>query len=361
MSEQYAFAIGFDDVESDEAEKLPEVHWIALYEQVAIAIQGAGLPPLDSERWDEFGQGRIFWGTKAECDAVKLVLDNFRLYIEEACNLETGYYATPNHTYFVSDAGTIYILPSDFATAQGQPLETTDAIPLDSYRFKVVDPDVDLQWKKLFNAALNEAADLSVPSMVETSAAKEDIFELHQQIATLSAELEPLKVEVVTKVEPEVYATLEKQYTQQTNRITELESQQIFLEAQVVELQTLVSTQIDPQIHADLQQQFSSQTSQIQDLQQRLKHLDQQFRETSVLSAQKVDPSRYNALEQDVKDKTTLINDLKRTVQQLERDLGEWQTVAEAKVEWSEYQALQDELKQYKMRRKKGLLGRLFS
>jgi bacterioferritin (cytochrome b1) len=459
MSEQYAFAIGFDDVESAEADKLPDVHWTSLYEQVATAIRESGLPPIDSERWDEFGQGRIFWGTKAECEAVKAVLAAFTIYVEEARNLESGYYTTPNHTYFVSDTGTIYVLPSNLASADGTLLETTDAIPLDSYRLKVVDPAMELwchqhlQLPEHYESdppihpqtespvtqesiqALRDQVETLSTELAALRAAKEDAEGLRHQIATLSTELTALNNDASAKVAPDVYATLEGQHHQQTVYVQELQDQLTGLEAQVSELQLLVSAKVDSQVHADLQyelaqqserlqslneryttelqdyqnstvfqqqlnqqnerivelerqlaqaeaqanewkstadqaislesytdlqQQFSAQTTQLQDLQQIAKHLDQQLRESSALAAQRVDPSRYNALEQDVTDKSALINDLRRTVQQLERAVSEWQTVAEAKVEWSEYQAVQDELKQFKMRRKKGLLGRLF-
>ncbi len=479
MSEQYAFAIGFDDVESDEAGKLPDINWTTLYDQVATAIQDAGLPPLDSERWDDFGQGRIFWGTQSECDFVKQILAPFRVYVEEARNLETGYYATPNHTYFVCELGTIYLLPADSNVVEGNLLETTNAIPLEAYRLKVVDPELDWKWQKLLRSNTHEeaqetfqpAAEIPIET-VDTSSHENQIAAqlqtvqtdnaaLREQNAALSSELEQLKVEFAAQVSPTVYAALQAQHTQemaqQMAHISELEGQVSSLEVKVNELQGLVNTKVDPQVHADLQygmaqqaerlklltdrsssevndykqrlaqqddrvlelerqlaesetqlkewkskadqtinantyadlqqqltvqasqfqdleqqlivrasqvqdleEQLSAQTTLVQDLQLRLQHLDQQFRDSEVQSAQKVDPSRYNALEQDVADKSALISDLRRTVQQLERDLGEWRTVAEAKVEWSEYQAVQDELKQFKMRRKKGLLGRLF-
>jgi hypothetical protein len=254
MSEQYAFAIGFD-VESDEADQLPDDHWKGLYEQIGRAIRESGLPSIDSERWDEFGQGRIFWGTKAECEAARRVLESFDVYVEEARNLDPGYYATPSHTYYVGDTGLIFLLPSDLDAAPLQPLETVDSIPLDSYRLKVVDPEFHATCQTL----------LRIESMPEfegdhlESDESNESAALQDRIAPLSVERETAQVKHSTPVTQEVYATLEDRHAQQTARVTDLE-------AQVAHLQHEVDAKIDPQVHEALQTELAQLTTQLSTL-----------------------------------------------------------------------------------------------
>ncbi len=420
MSEQYAFAIGFD-VESDEADQLSEDHWKGLYEQIGRAIRESGLPSIDSERWDEFGQGRIFWGTKAECDTARRVLEPFDVYVEEARNLDPGYYATPSHTYYVSDTGLISLLPSDLDAAPLQPLETVDSIPLDSYRLKVVDPEFHATCQTLLRI---EAIPEFEGDRLESNESDESAA-LRDRIATLSVELETYQANHSTQVTQEVYANLEDRYAQQTARVADLEAQVAYLQHEAdakidpqvhealqtelaqlaAQLSTLTAREeiergdhetlqqtlsqqnlresalelklkeaetqinqwkqqaestIQPEAYASLQQQLEAQTAQIQDLQTFTKSLQQQLQEATDLAAHRIDPSRYEAIEQDVADKAKLVENLRRMVQLLEREAHEWQTVANAKVEWSQHQALQEELQQLKMRQRKGLFSRLF-
>jgi hypothetical protein len=145
---QYAFAIGFDIESSlDAEENLSGSEEIAAQlKSVGAAIENAGLPALDSDRWDEFGQGRIFWGTRSECDAVKAALSPFPLFVQEERNLESGYYATPAHTYYADAAGHLYQLltPADGGGTDGEILELTPSIPLDAYRLKAIDSNLQV-------------------------------------------------------------------------------------------------------------------------------------------------------------------------------------------------------------------------
>jgi hypothetical protein len=390
MSEQYAFAIGFD-VESDEADQLTDDHWQDLYEQIGRAIRESGLPSIDSERWDEFGQGRIFWGTKTDCELVRRVLDPFDVYVEEARNLDPGYYATPSHTYYVSEVGLIYLLPSDWDTVPLQRLETVDAIPLDSYRMKVVDPEFHEKCQALLRVETNPQFEghPTEPDEVTLQPHSEDeSAALRDRIATLCAEVEHLQQAADAKVDPRVHEALQAELTQLTTQLSALTarlhterqdyetlqqtlSQQNLREAaldlrlkeaelQLNQWKQQAEAAIQPEAYASLQQQINDKTAQIQDIQTFTKSLQQQLHEATTLAAQKIDPSRYQVMEQDVADKAALIEDLRRTVQQLEREAKEWQTVANAKVEWSQHQALQEELQQLKLRQRKGLLSRLF-
>ncbi len=419
MSEQYAFAIGFD-VESDEADQLADDQWNNLYEQIGRAIHESGLPSIDSERWDEFGQGRIFWGTKTECEAVRQVLERFDVYVEEARNLDPGYYTTPSHTYYVSDTGLISLLPSDLNAVPSQSLETVDSIPLDSYRLKVVDPEFHTKCQALLR--IESISDFS-GDRIESDESDESAA-LQDHVATLSVG-EPDQANHSTPVTPEVYSALEDRHAQQTARVTDLEAQVAHLQHEAdakidpqvhevlqtelaqltVQVSTLTArsdierrdyetlqqtlsqqnlretalelrlkeaeTQIDqwkqqaeaaiqPETYASLQRQLEEQTAQIQDLQTFTKSLQQQLQEATDLASNRIDPSRYEAIEQDVADKAKLVENLRRMVQLLERETNEWQTVANAKVEWSQHKALQEELQQLKMRQRKGLFARLF-
>lgn len=362
MSEQYAFAIGFD-VESDEADQLPDDHWQGLYEQIGRAIRESGLPAIDSERWDEFGQGRIFWGTKTECEAVRRILEPFDVYVEEARNLDPGYYATPSDTYYVSDTGLIHLLPSDLNTAPLPVLETVDSIPLDSYRMKVVDPEFHAKCQALLRIETNPAFEGDPISDEETVHPQGKIDpQVHE---ALQAELAQLTTQLGTvtarsSVERQDYDTLQQTLSQQNLRETALELKLKEAESQLLQWKQQAEAAIQPEAYASLQQQLDDKTTQIQDLQTFTKSLQEQLHEATTLVSQKIDPSRYEAMEQDVADKTTLIENLRRTVQQLEREAKEWQTVANAKVEWSQHQALQEELQQLKLHQRKGLFSKLF-
>ncbi len=152
MSEQYAFAIGFDR-ELEETNDRPDDDWMRVIEQVSATIIQANLPPIGSTRWDEFGQGYVFWGTEAECAAVRQALSPFDLYVEEDRNLDQGYYATADHTYYVDVEGQIYKL-SDHAVHWDNPLEKIGSIPLDAYRSRNIDSDLEAQVQAQIQAQI---------------------------------------------------------------------------------------------------------------------------------------------------------------------------------------------------------------
>ncbi len=414
MSEQYAFAIGFDfESNSDGVGGQPETEIVTLA-AVEAALRSTGLPDIgDSDRWDEFGRGRIFWGTKPECEAVKQVLSQFKLFLQEERNLESGYYATPASTYYVDEAGDLYRLlnPSDHSVMGS--LESIATIPLDAYRLNTIDPNLQAAVERSLSRLSNptepplpseppaitaipedivlpaqpsevelselQAQVVSLTSGIEALQASADqkkveaeahqnelqtqialqstqIGELERQVTVFEDQIVSLQTAAAAKIDPQLHADRQSQLTQ---HIQQLEAQLIQAEAQAKEWQAKAEASVDPQVHAQLQQQLGVQTSKVQELQQIVQRLEQQLKETSAIAAQKVEPARYEALEQSVADKSALIADLRRNVQELQRDLSEWQTVAEAKVDWTEYQALQDELRQLQ-KRKKGLFSRLF-
>lgn len=421
MTEQYAFAIGFDfESNSDEMGGQSESEIVALA-NIETALRSAGFPDIHSDRWDEFGQGRIFWGTKPECDAVKQVLSQFQLFLQEERNLESGYYATSASTYYVDEAGNLYRLLDISEHADIGCLESTATIPLDAYRLKTLDPNLQAAVERSLSSISPPQAPPLSPEQPATLAIADDempaahplegeLTQSQAQVASLTAEIEALRAASNTKIaateahrnelqsqialqstqihelerqvtvfedhivslqstaaakiDPQLHADLQNQLTQQ---IQQLEAQSIQAEAQVNEWQAKAhewqvkaEASVDPQVHAQLQQQLSVQTSKVQELQQILQRLEQQLKETSAIAAQKIEPARYEALEQSLADKTAIIADLRQNAQTLQRDLSEWQTVAESKVDWAEYQALQEDFRQLQAKRKKGLLSRLF-
>jgi hypothetical protein len=418
---QYAFAIGFDFESSFDTEEDPSgSEAIAIQiESVNAAIQGAGLPAIDSDRWDEFGQGRIFWGTKPECDAVKLALSQFPLFVQEERNLEVGYYATPTHTYYADEAGNLYQLLTPADSENDNRLELTPSIPLDAYRLKAIDPNLQaLVERSLPNTTLPEPS--SVPQSVESpipaeihepqssvpvSSADAEIAALQAQVGSLTSEIETLQTTAATqgilaleavslqsqvaqqaayihelerqvtvfedqiaflqsavaaKIDPQLHANVEAQLAQQTQHIQQIEARLVQAENQVKESQVKTEQGVDSQVYAQLQQQFNAKVTQTQELQQRIQRLEQQVQDAVAIAAKKIEPAKYQTLEQSVTDITAQAESFRRTIQQLQRDLSEWQTVAEAKVEWSEYEALQQELRQLQAKQKRSLFSRLF-
>ncbi len=417
---QYAFAIGFDfesnlDQVGDSSES---IEITAQLESVSAAIQSAGLPAIESDRWDEFGQGRIFWGTKPECDAVKSALSQFSLFVQEERNLESGYYATPTHTYYSDAEGNLYQLLTPADSESDNRLELTPSIPLDAYRLQGIDPNLQaIVERSLLITTLPESesvlpsvespipAEIHEPENLPVSSADEKIAALQARVSSLTSEIETLQTTAATQEPLALEAvSLQSQVTQQAAYIHELERQVTVFEDQIAYLQSAVTAKIDPQLHANvqaqlaqqtqyiqqieeqlaqaenrvkewqskteqgidphayvqLQQQLNAKVTQIQELQQRVQHLEQQLQDAVAIAAKKIEPAKYQNLEQSVTDITAQSESFRRTIQQLQRDLSEWQTVAESKVEWSEYEALQEELRQLQAKQKKSLFSRLF-
>jgi hypothetical protein len=420
---QYAFAIGFDIESSlDAEENLSGSEAVAAQlKSVGAAIENAGLPALDSDRWDEFGQGRIFWGTRSECDAVKAALSPFPLFVQEERNLDSGYYATPAHTYYADAAGHLYQLltPADGGGTDGEILELTPSIPLDAYRLKAIDPNLQAAVERSLSTPLSEPDPVLLPTDSTISSepleqqnmsvlpvhAEEEIAALQSQVSSLTSEIEALQTAaaaqsslvleavslqsqlaqqtahihelerqvtvfedqisflqgaVAAKIDPQVHANVQAELTQQIQQTQQIEARLAQAESQSKALQSRTEEAIDPHVYAELQQQFNAKATQTQELQQRVQRLEQQLQDAVAIAAKKIEPAKYQTLEHSVADITAQAEGFRRTIQQLQRDLSEWQTVAESKVEWSEYAALQEELRQLQAKQRKGLFSRLF-
>jgi hypothetical protein len=414
--EQYAFAIGFDfELNSSSQEESSEYPTL---EAISIAIQTVGLPALESDRWDEFGQGRIFWGSKSECDAIKQVLSQFPVFLQEERNLDSGYYATETETYYADESGNLYRV-SILDNGERNPLEPILSIPLDAYRLRSIDPNLQATVERSLSQHSQQppapepvslATDNSVAQALEQQALEQKINDLRAQLAQQVVQIGELEALNTTAVAAQASAEqdvngLKVQLTQQSFHIHELERQVTVFEDQISFLQGTVASKvdaqqlddlqaqfaqqtlhlqqveaqlaqadghvkswerkaeqwIDPEEYAQIQQQLHSKTNLIQELEQRIQRQEQQLQDAVAVASRKVDAAKYQALEQTLTEQAAQGEEMKREMVQLQRDLSEWQTVAESKVEWSEYQDLQQELQRLQSKTKKGLFSRILA
>lgn len=421
--EQYAFAIGFDFELNSSAQG--ESSEPTTLEAISIAIQTAGLPILESDRWDEFGQGRIFWGSKSECDAIKQVLSQFPVFLQEERNLDSGYYATKTETYYADEAGELYRV-STLDNGECNPLEPIHSIPLDAYRLRSIDPNLQmtverslshhspqppvpepvalvtensvseheiLAQKALEQEALeqeindlkaqiaqqvvqiHELEALKTTAMAAQASAEQDvnrlnvqltqqsvhIHELERQVTVFEDQISFLQGTVASKIDSQQLDDLQAQFAQQTLHLQQLEARLAQAEGHVTSWERKAEQWIDPEEYAQIQQQLHSKTNHIQELEQRIQRQEQQLQDAVEVATRKVDAAKYQALEQTLAEQAAQGEEMKRGMVQLQRDLSEWQTVAESKVEWSEYQALQQELQRLQSKTKKGLFSRILA
>jgi hypothetical protein len=390
--EQYAFAIGFDfELDSNTTSEPSEAVATTTLEAVRIAIQSAGLPALDSDRWDEFGQGRIFWGTKAECDAAKQVLSQFPLFLQEERNLDSGYYANASSTYHVDDAGNIYrLLNPD--SGENNALAAIHSIPLDAYRVQSIDPNLQAAVERsLSNFSSEQLSPVnSIASPMESTSASTD-GEMEQAIHTLRAqlaqqtaqinELESLKAAAATAQtiaeqqnhelterltqqtiqigELESFKSaaiaaqaaaeqeannLKTQLEQQTHHIHDLERQVTVFEDRISVLQDDAKTQIDPQQLQDLQAQFAQQTLQLQQVESRLVQAEGHVKSWEAQAEQWIDPQSYTQIQQQLNAKVAQIQELEQRIQRYDQQLQDAVAISSRKVDTAKYQALEQTL-----------------
>jgi hypothetical protein len=336
MSEQYAFAIGFD-VESmhDQAREENDPAWAYQapphWEQVATAISTAGLPPIESERWDEFGLGRIFWGTKAECDAIHQILSQFDLYIEEARNLDIGYYTTANATYYVDEDGNIYSLPTDGQRINQAAIENILSIPLDAYRMKAVDPSLDAQMQSFLKARATPLATtpmMGVPEMAP--AVSSDFFDSIEE-----------------ETPEEDYTALRAQFKQQSDQIQTLEQQVSAFEDQVAALQTASAAKIDPEAHAALQQEHTALQAELTQTVEQMQTLQAQMQDLAATRVENPDAMRQSALlHEELAQQTTRITDLEAQLTQANTQTADWQQQLERAIPPETHQQIQQKLQE---------------
>lgn len=378
MSEQYAFAIGFDfDLPHHDSEKGSEPVGQEVYGQVATALLEAGLPPLDSDRWDEFGQGRIFWGTKAECDVAHQVLSRFNLYIQEERNLEPGYYAKESEAYYVDAAGQIYIVPTN--SEIGGALISVESIPLDAYRLKTIDAAMAVAMQQALHPSPPTESTLETTdggNTEEQDKVPQVDFEaytaLQAQLETLTAECNALHQSLATKIEPDIFEALQQQYNQQLHHTETLKQQVTALEGELAGLQTSLAAKVDPDVHQAVQVQLAQQTKQVealkaqlqqltatppepqgpdpqvQELEQRLAQAEAQTAHWQQKAEQAADPETMSQLQHKYDAQSVQVMELQQFIQRLEQQLQETTSKAAQKVDPEKYQALVAELSDQK-------------
>jgi hypothetical protein len=373
--EQYAFAIGFDFKSNAPLDEFLDSAQIETLEAIAIAIQNAGLPTIESDRWDEFGHGRIFWGTRAECDAVRQVLSQFPLFLEEERNLDAGYYANVVETYYVDESGNVYRLLKpvsrrDGGQADGNILEPVNTIPLDAYRLKSSDLNLNAAVERSLKLLRQESSSSyeSLPvaaaahqeaTAATTQAAVDEIQELRNQLAQQAAqlqELEALRAEAAAAqgAPQQAAAThelhglheLHGQLTQQTTHIHELERQVTVFEDQISFLQGVLATKIDPQQYDHLRTQFVQQTLQLQQIETRLDQAESKVKAWESKAEEWVDPQSYFQIQQQLSAKVAQIQDLEQHIQQQEQRLQDAVAIATQKVDPAKYQSLEQTVAQ---------------
>jgi hypothetical protein len=158
MNHQYAFAIAFDR-QNASANGIPEQllpAWQTLLSQIAESLKSEGWPELNHPRWEDFGEGHIFWGTKNECDSLKAVLSSLPVSLYEERNLEAGYYSNIEGTYFVNRDGDIWGIERQTDSdviAEVEPLWT---IPLDAYKSKAISAELEVAFQEAIALTKNE-------------------------------------------------------------------------------------------------------------------------------------------------------------------------------------------------------------
>lgn len=324
MSEQqYAFAIGFD---ADATEMTPQqqADWQEMVQHIAQAIAAANLPALFSERWDEFGQGRVFWGTQADCEAVRQIISQFPVVLQEERNLEEGYYAMGGQRYYVNALGEIYGLPGDGVFETPPSPQRLSSIPLDAYRLHNLSPEITQSVETILRAesvaesevaqeiaerpaetatvdAVNPVASSPNPlSTGETSSEvsqstpdpvvsafiedlQSEISTLKEQVAALSNDLAKSRAIAAVKIEPAIFETLQQEYAGKQEQFEQLQQRYQDKQAQSTQLEEQVQS-LSAQVAA--LQSAVPDTTHLQELETLRTQLHQQQQTHTELQAQ---------------------------------------------------------------------------
>jgi predicted nucleic acid-binding Zn-ribbon protein len=379
MSEQqYAFAIGFD---ADATEMTPqqEADWQEMVQHIAQAIAAANLPSVFSERWDEFGHGRVFWGTRTECGVVQQVLSRFPVVLQEERNLDEGYYALGGQKYYVTALGDIYELPVDGALEQPAPPQQLPSIPIDAYRLHNISPEItryvetirqaesltkvensQLQvMDTVLTAALSsieetvnaDQLELSPPipsNTVEIPSQKSEpipdpvvtafiedlqseISSLKEQVATLSNDLAQSRAIAAVKIEPALFETLQQEYTAKQDQFEQLRQQHLDKQDQYIQLEQEVHS-LEAQVVA--LQETTQGTTHLKELETLRAQLYQQQQQTHALeqqlqtiqgTEQLIDPQTYTELQAKLQSQAEEGEALRTKIRTLETELQQQQ------------------------------------
>lgn len=344
MTQQYPFAIAFDQQDSDNQDPVnPQImqDWQHLMQDIATATEAAGLPGLNHPRWEEFGSGSIFWGTESECKTLKRVLSSFPIYLQEERNLDAGYYSTPESIYYVTEAGEIFgFTPTH--TAPNSALVQYDSIPLDAFKTNQISPELEARIQialatKRSSPSQFSGEDNPLESMPvlqdQLSTQAQQILTLEQQVEQLTRDLTVAQTAVANRVDLGVHTALQQQATDQARQLSAFEQTVHQLQAQVEEWQSLADAKVDAEVYTALEQQAAAKTSQITALEAQVEHLTHELAIAQENVSQKVDLQTYEALQQRSTEQASQITEFEQTVQRLQAQAEEWQALANAKVE----------------------------
>uniref|UniRef100_B8HW01 Uncharacterized protein n=1 Tax=Cyanothece sp. (strain PCC 7425 / ATCC 29141) TaxID=395961 RepID=B8HW01_CYAP4 len=394
MLEQFAFAIAFDrpaDEQGQEEEARPP-EWLTLVDQITTAISEANLPALDSNRWEDFGWGRVFWGTKVECEAVKQVLSGFPVYIWEDRNLDAGYYESPTAFYYVNDEGEITSLLKTGSSLQL--LGKLDTIPMDAYQIQAVDSEVERQFMQPEEPQVEEILeepqveqpqieDLQVEQpQVEDSLIEDSLIEEPQveEIQIEDSLIEEIQIEEILEElqveQPQIeegqtsLETLSVDPTLHDNSTLEIQTKLQTLEQKLEELYGALSRTIDPEEYNVLIQDFHNlqqhvvqyanqlaecvakitelEQQQIATLAQEVRAAGQQLNQLQVLLPQRSDRAEYESLQEQLQEqsrqRSAFESKVGQEISRLQAEVKHWQAVAATKIEVADYQALQQQV-----------------
>ncbi|MEO0802263.1 MAG: hypothetical protein AAFY57_08315 [Cyanobacteria bacterium J06642_2] len=215
MAEQYVFSVAFDRYESDISvgENGACAVWAGTLKEIAEALQMGSLAPLESDRWEEYGDGCIFWGTRAECAAVRDVLQQFEVEIDDERNIEAGYYSTETTLYYVSEAGDVTSIdgvasPAAFrADANDVSVSSVQSIPLDAYPIATADLDAVARLKTVGTLAFYLAERVD-PELPPSDLAEAETVAALAAILTESTPAEAWDVEGNSTTDMEAEATI---------------------------------------------------------------------------------------------------------------------------------------------------------
>jgi hypothetical protein len=342
MSEQqYAFAIGFD---ADATEMTPqqEANWQEMVQHIAQSITAAHLPSVFSERWDEFGHGRVFWGTRTECGAIQQVLSQFPVVLQEERNLDEGYYALGGQRYYVTALGEIYELPIDGALeSPPPPPHQLSSIPIDAYRVHNISPEMTryvqtirqsgfIAESEVAPATVTEAEPTTVPDPVISSFIEDlqsEISSLKGQVAILSNDLAQSRAIAAVKIDPALFETLQQEYAvkqdqfeqlrqqhlDKQDQYTQLEREVHSLEAQVVTLQE--TTQGTTHL-----QELETLRTQLYQQQQQTHTLEQQLQAIQGTVATAISRENHETSQQHLAQRTAQVVELEQRLQRSEAE-----------------------------------------
>ena len=384
MNEQFAFAIAFDrqSLSSDGTESSSE--WQGMIQHIEGALIFEGIAGFESPRWEEFGEGLIYWGTLPECESIDAILTGFPVSIYRERNLDAGFYACSYGVYLVDEIGNILGLDLRSMALNDFYIKPLVSIPLEAYRTSDVEPNI----VERFNVALvqdglveeNNAAPVSTVDTTREQNFQEEPKVSAEQLQYAIAGVQELVIssentQVLQKQECaqiqtqefdadhlkasekeddqedirpgigldwplESSLSLKKVNEEQSELISELEGRLSLYKSQVHDLEHMLDRKVDPEMHSQLQQHSSAQSEEIADLEQELNQLKQIHAQYLASESQRISAEEYERLGQVSTKQSQTIATLETQIQQLKSELAEAKIHAATSVGIEQFNAL---------------------